>query len=148
VRKRLATTQICQTYYAQKHNVLPRLLVGDPHTLTFFNPDGSPRVWYNRDGAGTYRLFDAPGVDPNTGAKLLPVTPAVRDELVKVQEQTIQDDHKSRPPAKVRRKKRAAEPEADVSPEPETEMPPPPPSRWQYGCRRLPSGEIVCRGDH
>jgi hypothetical protein len=49
--------------------------------MKFFNGDGSPVVWYYRDGNGEIHLFDAPGHETYTGEMLLPIRKRVIREL-------------------------------------------------------------------
>jgi hypothetical protein len=86
VKKQPATTGICQIFQNQKRGFVPHPLDGDPRTLTLFNPNGSPKAWYDQGANGEFRFFDAPGYDTNTGARLLPVTPEIRDQAVKAVE--------------------------------------------------------------
>lgn len=155
VRKRITTTQICQTYYAQKHGALPRLLTADPKTLVFFNPDGSARIWYDRDAVGKYRLFDAPGFDPNTGVKLAPVTPQVRDEIAKtVEHRDVSGGRGKSGDAEPRKRRSARNQAADSDPEEQYDSGwarshapvPPPRPRWRR-CTPQPSGGSVCTID-
>jgi hypothetical protein len=51
-------------------------------TFVAFDPrDGAPRLWYTENPESSIELFDAPGVHPRTGKKLLPITPAVVQRL-------------------------------------------------------------------
>jgi hypothetical protein len=98
VRKRLATTDICRTYYAQRHGIVPHRLNGNPHTMSFFDANGMSKIWYSRDADNQYRLFDAPGFDPNTGVRLEQVTAQVRDDIVAAYDRT-QAEVRPPPPA-------------------------------------------------
>ena len=49
--------------------------VVDPASNSWFNPtSGAPMLWYSGDTGGNLVFYRRPGVDPNAGVKLLPVT--------------------------------------------------------------------------
>jgi hypothetical protein len=56
-------------------------VTADWPNLTWFTQEGAPNVWYSVAG-GTYRLFNAPGYDPQTNAELLPVDSNAKRELI------------------------------------------------------------------
>jgi hypothetical protein len=49
----------------------------DPHSATFFNNRGDPKVWYHRRPDGSYDFFDAPCHHPKLGVELEEVTRSV-----------------------------------------------------------------------
>jgi serine/threonine protein kinase len=52
------------------------LTIQDAAAYTWFDPiTRRPLVWYASSADGNFRFFDGPGVDPQTGKKLSPVTP-------------------------------------------------------------------------
>jgi serine/threonine protein kinase len=52
------------------------LTIQDAATYTWFNPNTRQAlVWYSHSADGNFRFFDGPGVDPQTGQNLSPVTP-------------------------------------------------------------------------
>ncbi len=52
------------------------LTIQDAATYTWFDPNTrQPLVWYSSSADGNFRFFDGPGVDPQTGQNLSPVTP-------------------------------------------------------------------------
>lgn len=113
VRKRPASTEVCQIYQNQKHGFVPHQLDGDPRSLTFFYANGAAKVWYDQGSDGQYRFFDAPGYDPNTGARLLPVTPQVRDQAVKNVEKAEADRRQQEEQARLKAQDEARKAEAD-----------------------------------
>ena len=54
--------------------------------LDFFPPGG---LWYDRGGTFGYRLFDGPGIDPQTGRQLKRVTPEIARQLHSIFRSTI-----------------------------------------------------------
>ena len=67
--------------------VAPRELnIPDAAAYTWFDPNSKQAlVWYSSATPGNYRFFDGPGVDPQTGHVLNPVTPEFVAELKKQQ---------------------------------------------------------------
>lgn len=67
--------------------VAPReLSIPDAAAYTWFDPNSKQAlVWYSSATPGNYRFFDAPGVDPQNGHVLNPVTPEFVDGLKKQQ---------------------------------------------------------------
>ena len=53
-------------------------------TTTFFNPDGTPRVWYGKVANKKYEFFTYPGIHPLTGKTLKHITPYIIKKYVKV----------------------------------------------------------------
>jgi serine/threonine protein kinase len=52
------------------------LTIQDAAAYTWFNANtGQALVWYSSSADGNFRFFDGPGVDPQTGQNLSPVTP-------------------------------------------------------------------------
>ncbi len=52
------------------------LTIQDAAAYTWFDPNTrQPLVWYLSSADGNFRFFDGPGVDPQTGQNLSPVTP-------------------------------------------------------------------------
>lgn len=52
------------------------LTIQDAATYTWFDPNTRQAlVWYSSSAGGNFRFFDGPGVDPQTGQNLSPVTP-------------------------------------------------------------------------
>jgi tetratricopeptide (TPR) repeat protein len=52
------------------------LTIQDAATYTWFDPNTRQAlVWYYSSAIGNFRFFDGPGVDPQTGQNLNPVTP-------------------------------------------------------------------------
>ena len=67
--------------------VVPRELnIPDAVAYTWFDPNSRQAlVWYSSATPGNYRFFDGPGVDPQNGHVLNPVTPEFVDGLKKQQ---------------------------------------------------------------
>jgi hypothetical protein len=67
--------------------VAPReLTITDAAAYTWFDPNSKQAlVWYSSATPGNYRFFDGPGVDPQNGHVLNPVTPEFVDGLKKQQ---------------------------------------------------------------
>jgi hypothetical protein len=53
--------------------VKQREITGEWKTLAWFSNNGDPLVWYSGSATNGYRLWNAPGSDPQSGMKLLPV---------------------------------------------------------------------------
>ncbi len=63
--------------------VNPReLTIQDAAAYTWFDPNTRQAlVWYSSSADGNFRFFDGPGVDPQTGQNLSPVTPEFVENL-------------------------------------------------------------------
>jgi serine/threonine protein kinase len=62
------------------------LTIPDAAIYTWFDPKTrQAMVWYAPSSGGNFRFFDGPGVDPQTGQSLSPVTPQMVAELVRRQ---------------------------------------------------------------
>jgi len=72
----------------------PQLVtISDAHHFQFFDPrTGKPRVWYYKRADGGYELFDRPGADPGTGEALRAIDPSTRDEIVRQQDRTREEE--------------------------------------------------------
>ena len=62
--------------------VKQREMTAEWTTLQWFSQEGAPNVWYSGDGARGYRLFSAPGFDPETNEELRPVTDKATKALI------------------------------------------------------------------
>lgn len=63
---------------------LPELSRIEPtRDSVFFSPDGQPLVWYYQHPDGQIDLFPRPGVHPQLGVQLNPITPAIVAEIFK-----------------------------------------------------------------
>ncbi len=49
-------------------------------TTTFFNKDGSPKVWYGKSFNGTHECFTMPGLHPETGETLKKISQRIIDK--------------------------------------------------------------------
>ena len=74
----VATRQVVDDWkkgFAKRENA-PQLI--DPDKYPFFDPvTGAAQVWYWRGNNGAYEFYSAPGFHPQTGDRLLVVTPDV-----------------------------------------------------------------------
>jgi serine/threonine protein kinase len=82
------------------------LTIPDAAAYLWFDPNTrQAMVWYSSSSGGNFRFFDGPGVDPQTGQRLSPVTPQFVTDLTRrqsptslVQKQKLQNT----PPRKAR----------------------------------------------
>jgi uncharacterized membrane protein len=81
-KKQPVTRSICELYQKQQTGDRPKRIVADPRKIEYFDPvTQAPRVWYHKR-ANSFSLFDAAGFDPIAGARLLPVTPEIVEEIL------------------------------------------------------------------
>ncbi len=60
----------------------------DPHLSPWFDGlTGEPLLWHHRTASNRWDFFNGPGIHPERGVLLLPVTPEVRDEWSQAEEQ-------------------------------------------------------------
>lgn len=69
----------------ETYKYLKKIKVSD--TTTFFNPDGSPRIWYGKSANKEYEYFTYFGKHPETGKALKDMTPYLVDKYVKNKKQ-------------------------------------------------------------
>lgn len=52
-------------------------------TTTFFNKDGSPKIWYGKSFYEEYEFFTSPGFHPETGETLKKITPYIVNKYIR-----------------------------------------------------------------
>ncbi len=84
------------------------LTIQDAATYTWFVPNTTQAlVWYSPSADGNFRFFDGPGVDPQTGQNLSPVTPEFVGNLRRQQSpQAVSQKQKAQITASSRGKER------------------------------------------
>src|SRR6266446_4406261 len=84
------------------------LTIQDAATYTWFDPNTrQAQVWYSHSADGNFRFFDGPGVDPQTGQNLSPVTPEFVGNLRRQQSpQAVSQKQKAQITASSRGKER------------------------------------------
>jgi hypothetical protein len=71
-------SQAAEEDFRRDRGLLPRPITAPLSSIVFFDPiNGKPRVWFSKDEAGCFNLFDNPGIDPSSGDKLHAVNAAV-----------------------------------------------------------------------
>ena len=71
--------KLAERQYREERGLLPKRIVASVEGIQFFDPlsdpnKPEPKVWVAKNDRGCYDLFDNPGVHPQTGEPLLPVT--------------------------------------------------------------------------
>jgi hypothetical protein len=95
--KKPVTSEVCHFFAQQSGGTQAHLLTSSVGGIDFFDTStGNPKVWYHKDEDGTYRLYDGPGFDPQTGQALQPVSKDTVDDIKKWDAQKQSD---SAPPA-------------------------------------------------
>lgn len=72
------SSQLAEEDFRRDKDLLPRRLTTPVADIAFFDSlTGKPRVWISKNDSGCYDLFNNPGVNPQTGDRLEPVTKAI-----------------------------------------------------------------------
>lgn len=71
--------KLAERQFREERGLLPKRIAHAVEAIQFFDPlsdqnKPEPKVWVSRNDQGCYDLFDNPGVHPQTGDPLLPVT--------------------------------------------------------------------------
>lgn len=74
------TTDVAELEFRKRKGMAPKLISASVSSVEFFDPlTGHAKVYFAKNEAGCFDIFDNPGIHPHTGDRLLPAT----KELVK-----------------------------------------------------------------
>lgn len=71
-------SRTAEDQFRRDRDLLPRRVTTPVAQVAFFDAlSGESRIWYSKNDGGCYDLFDNPGVNPQTGERLEPVSKTV-----------------------------------------------------------------------
>ncbi|MGQ0591269.1 MAG: tetratricopeptide repeat protein [Gammaproteobacteria bacterium] len=77
------TENLADVEYRKSRGLVPHRITTAVAKIEFFDSlTGKPRVWFLQNESGCYEMFDHPGVHPQTGEQLKPVTKEVVRAIV------------------------------------------------------------------
>lgn len=80
--------EIAMNYWTKKEGFPKTSRLPNDPSQTFFSPDGTPLMWYYQNSDGKIDLFSLPGIHPQLGVQLYPISKEIVEALKRQR-----DDH-------------------------------------------------------